>query len=193
MKQKHSLSQPKSLLPSKTFTNLYSFLKGVVFRCYTLNILRIFDQNYPMKIIFSAAVFFFLSMPLFGQLRKVIHTTFDVDEANSILFDLYDEYEVELWAGDNIMTETTIKLYEGSEGILKHFIENGRYEIEIKLEETALTLVSKDKERKPIKTRKGECFEQVNHKIFLPDTFEQGGENQYTRVVKAPEKITKDN
>ena len=134
-------------------------------------------------------------MPLFGQLRKVIHTTFDVDEANSILFDLYDEYEVELWAGDNIMTETTIKLYEGSEGILKHFIENGRYEIEIKLEETALTLVSKykDKKNKQIKKQKGECFEQVNHKIFLPDTFEQGGENQYTRVVKAPEKITKDN
>lgn len=148
-----------------------------------------------MKTIIPVFFFLLLALPSFGQLRKVIHTTFDTEQAATIQFDFYseDEYEVELWAGDNIMTETTIKLYEGSAGILNHFTGAGRYEIESTLEGETLKMTSKDKERRPIKTKEGECFEQVKHKIFLPDMFEKGSDDTWNRAVEARDKITKDN
>ena len=146
-----------------------------------------------MKHLLPVLILLCCSTSLFGQLRKVIHATFDTEQSTSINFDIYDEYEVQLWAGDNIMIETTVKLYEGSAGILKFFIEQGRYEIEGKLEGEVLAMVSKDKERRPIKTKNGECFEQVNHKIFLPDNFVQNDDNNWLREVDAPDKITKDN
>ncbi len=80
-------------------------------------------------LLFFAALFLG-SLPLQAQLQKVLHRPFEVDSARVIVLDLYGEYEVQPWAGDNILVEMTVKLYQASDGLLKHFIEKEkRYEM----------------------------------------------------------------
>ena len=128
-----------------------------------------------------------LSLSAQAQIQKVLHQTFDLDSIDVITFDLYGEYEVETWAGSKVLSETTIKLYQASPSVLKFFIEVGRYEIEGHRNVTSLILSSKDKERKAIKTSKGEVTEIVELKLFLPDTFAKTGEWSWRRVEPLPE------
>ncbi len=106
-----------------------------------------------------------------AQLEKIIHKTFEVDEVENVNFNIVGEYEIEQWSGNLIMTETKIELYEASKGILDHFVKAGRYELEISGEEGEIEINSKDQERKAIRTKKGECFEIVKIKIFVPEDF----------------------
>jgi len=156
--------------------------------------------NHQIKPIHSAMlknllslVLFLLCLPAFGQLQKVTHKTFEVGKASTVQFDIYDEFEVQLWASDNIMIETNIKLYEASSGILDHFVKRGRYEIDMEELGETVKMISKDKERRPIKFKNEECYEQVTHRVFLPDNFSKASEDSWVRTVDAPEKITKDN
>lgn len=108
-----------------------------------------------------------------AQLEKMIHQTFDLSEMDAVRLNLAGDVEIEKWAGNTIMTETHIKLYEASQGIMYYFVKEGRYEIESDtMNETSLRLKSKDMVRKPIKTKTGECYEEVLVKVYLPDDFE---------------------
>lgn len=111
----------------------------------------------------------------FAQNQQYIHQTFELDTATTLALDLYGEFEVEKWVGSSIMIETQASLYDASEAIFKHFIETGRYEIETTLEEGVLTLVSKDKLRRPIKTSAGERREEVRVRVFIPERLEDAG------------------
>lgn len=44
-------------------------------------------------------------------------------------------------------------------------------------------LTSKDSERKPIRTRTGECLEVVKIRIFIPEDFNRSGQNAYFRSL----------
>jgi|APTNR8051073442_1049403.scaffolds.fasta_scaffold02523_4 hypothetical protein len=122
------------------------------------------------------------SVPLHAQLQKVLHRPFETDSAQVIVLDLYGEYQVQPWAGDNILVEMTVKLYQASDGLLKHFIEKEkRYEMDVVREGEVFKLVSKDKKREPIKTPHGECFETVEMRIFLPDRFDPDGDHRWKR------------
>ncbi|MCB0661409.1 MAG: hypothetical protein KDC24_01615 [Saprospiraceae bacterium] len=116
-------------------------------------------------------LFLFFSFSGYSQLEKTIHQTFAVDKEPNIQLDIYGDYELIPWAGDHILTETNIQLYEASEGILEHFLKIGRYEMVIDSTEGRFSLVSKDKERRSVKTSKGECYEFVNTKVFVPDAY----------------------
>lgn len=120
-----------------------------------------------------------LGASLWGQAHKSFHDTFPLDSVKTIHLDLYGEPTVQSWPGNNIMIETKIKLYDASDVILDHFAEAGRYKVEAQEEDGILRLVSLDKERKTIKTKKGECFEEVNTIVYMPDTFKEVGANHY--------------
>ena len=69
-----------------------------------------------------------------AQLEKVLHQSFDLDGVNSINLELYGEYEIEKWAGNSILTETSVQIYDATPGIFKHFVEKDkRYGIEANL------------------------------------------------------------
>ena len=123
-----------------------------------------------------------------AQLQRFIHQTFTLDSANTFTIDLYGAFVVEQWAGDALMIETQVSLSDASEGILNHFIKEGRYEIKAKLDGEILTLFSKDKERRPIKTAKGERKEAVILRIFVPELWQAAGENTWAR----PDALKKD-
>lgn len=136
-----------------------------------------------MKKVFAIAALLLSVNSTYAQLQKTIHKTFPLDSAETVELDLYgDDYVIETWAGDNILTETKIKLYNASKNILNFFLERGRYEIQGKMEESILILTSKNKNRPPIKNKDLECHEVISLRIFMPDTFAESGATSWTKI-----------
>ncbi len=125
------------------------------------------------QIMFFVFTFFFASAS-YGQLEKTIHQTFDVNEKATVQLDLYGEYTLVPWAGNNILVETKIQLYNSSASILKHFIEKDqRYLIEADTSAShSLKLFSHDKKRSTLRTKSGaESTEIVETRIFVPENY----------------------
>jgi len=100
---------------------------------------------------------------------QVIHQSFEVGERNAITLSLDAPYEVETWAGNTILTETKVKMENIPPNILKHFINQGRYEIVENLSDTSIELHLKEANRRPIRTKNGEATESINIRIFVPE------------------------
>jgi hypothetical protein len=109
-----------------------------------------------------------------AQLTKVLHQTFEVDSVDKITINLFGEYKIEKWSGNNVLTETKIEIYDTTPGIFKYFIEEkGRYDIVAEISNMTASLFSNDSERRTIKNKETnkECYEFVKVKIFVPDEF----------------------
>ena len=124
-----------------------------------------------MRLILSAFFFLVISQLATAQLSKVLHQSFEIGDVKTVSLNLVGEYEIEKWAGNTILTETSIEIYDAKPGIFNHFVKEGRYEIIADVQEATATLTSKDRERKSIRTKKGECYEFIKLKIFVPDDF----------------------
>jgi hypothetical protein len=120
-------------------------------------------------------LFFLLTATaLQAQMERVIHQIFEVGEAQKIQLDLVGTYNLQPWAGNNIMSETKIQLYDAPSHVLDFFIkEKGRYEILDSLtQDSILFLAANDKERSGIQYKGTSCYEVVEVRIFVPDSFE---------------------
>ncbi len=118
-----------------------------------------------------------------AQLQQIIHQSFALDEMNEVNLDLYGEYEIEVWPGSEILTETKIKLTNAKNSVLKYLIENKRYAVKLDtISERVVTLSSADKKRREIKTSKGTCVEEISIRIFIPDFFEKKTEKNWART-----------
>lgn len=112
-----------------------------------------------------------LSSGAAAQNRFIKHEVFAMDSFQTLRLDLFDAYEPIVWDGNTVMVKTEIRLYNGSEGILEHFLEAGRYGIKGDSVGTVLTIQSVDKKRQTIRTAKGECYEAIDVSVYIPDTF----------------------
>ncbi|MEO1517814.1 MAG: hypothetical protein AAFV95_22530 [Bacteroidota bacterium] len=132
-----------------------------------------------------------LSLLLFSsasaQLSKTLHQNFELEGFANLQLDLEGEYQIEKWAGNTILTETIVEIFDATPAIFKHFIEAGRYEMEGLADEKTFQITSKDSERRPIRSKGGECYEFVKIRIFIPDDFEPDGEHRFTRPIKEDE------
>ena len=122
-----------------------------------------------------------------AQLEKILHATFPVDTLETLSLDIAGDYEIEKWAGNMILAETTVKLYDAGGSILKHFIKEGRYDLELKMEDSIASLVSKDNRSHPIRTSKGECFEETFTKLLIPEDFKVESK---TKLIRESEEET---
>ena len=134
-------------------------------------------------------LFFLLpAFSAFSQLKHTQHQTFVMDSIDNVTIDLVDNFTVETWAGNQLMTETQVQLYQASESVLKFFLQNERYTIVADTNAVnSLSLLSKDTERRPIKTKFGEAEERISVRIFVPRNFEQKGEQLWARPPKENE------
>ncbi len=137
-----------------------------------------------MRLLITLAIGLLSFQTINAQLSQVIHQTFDIDEAASVSIDLVGEYEIEKWAGNTIMTETSIQIYDATPSILKYFVRTGRYEILGKDNDSSYNLSAKDTERKTIKTKRGECYEFVKIRVFVPEDFDIDNPKQLVRVIE---------
>jgi len=130
--------------------------------------------------------FFLTSLATFtqGQVKKILHQSFELETYNDVKLDLFGEYEIVEWAGNSVLIETSIELYSASRDVYDFFKGEGRYDLEIDSTATGGQLIhlqSVDKERKPIKYRGNECFEIVRVRILIPEDFEIIDQNNLTR------------
>lgn len=127
-------------------------------------------------------LFLSFSQLLHAQHRKVLHETFELNKAPEINLDLVGDIEIENWAGNVVMTETTVLMTNASASVLNHFIEAGRYAIDATDPDSTVIVVltSKVKERDIVKFRKWvegeqmeiEVAEDVKIKVFVPEEYE---------------------
>lgn len=128
------------------------------------------------------------SSALIAQLKHTQHQTFQMDSINQVRIDLVDPFTVETWAGNQLMTETQVQLYQASESVLQFFLKNDRYSIVADSTGAhSLSLLSKDTVRKRIKTKFGDCEERIAVRIFVPKNFEQKSEQVWARPAKEEE------
>lgn len=110
----------------------------------------------------------------FGQLEKTIHQTFDLEGKTAIHLNIHGQYSIIAWAGNNVLVETKVQLYNSSSSILKHFVEKDlRYQVDADTSSTGtLQLLSHDKKRVSLRTKTGaESTEVVETKVYVPENF----------------------
>ncbi len=117
-----------------------------------------------------------------AQFSKTVHHTFEADAAQTILVQLAGNVTVDRWAGNTVLVQTDIRLYNASKGIFTYFVEQvGRYEVLSSLTGETLNIVSKDPKRDAIVTKNGETVEEINVKVLVPNDFVGEGVGPYTR------------
>jgi len=136
--------------------------------------------------------FLFIGVSIFAQVTKTLHQTFEIEsEVTNVALDIFDEFEVEEWAGNNIMVVTKIELTSGVQHLLDFYVKEGRYDLDSSgEEETALSLVSKDKIRRGMKYKDLTVYETVKMKLYIPEDFKLNGNTQL--VKKVEEVVEKD-
>ena len=144
-----------------------------------------------MRIFFIVFFSFFMFQIANAQLTKVLHQTFEIDSVENISISIVGEYELEKWAGNNILTETKVEIYDTTPGTFKYIIEElKRYEIVAEIDNTKASLFSFDSKRAPIKKSDAkddesynESFELVKVRIFVPDDFNIENPNNLVRMI----------
>lgn len=107
-----------------------------------------------------------------AQMERTIYQVFAIDSTTAINLDLAGLYEVHTWAGNSVLVETNIQIWNASPEILKHLIENGRYDVQSDtISAQEITIKTKERNRKPLKFQNVECTEIATAKVFVPDTF----------------------
>lgn len=132
-------------------------------------------QLMMMKFVSCLFLTFCVTSLSHAQLMKTLHQTFEVQDFNEITLELLsDSTAIEPWAGNTIMTETKVELYDASPSLLRHFIEKqNRYGIQADTLPGVLRIHSTVDERKPIVTKHGNATEIVYIRVFVPQDFKR--------------------
>ena len=139
-------------------------------------------MTHPRRIALLLSVCMLGVTAAWGQFSKTVHHTFEADDARVIAIELAGSVSVEPWAGNTVLVQTDIRLYNASKGIFTYFVEQvGRYEVLSSLTGETLNIVSKDPERDVILSKSGEVVEEIIVKVLVPDDFEGAGVGPYTR------------
>ena len=125
-----------------------------------------------MRLFLSSCLLFLLCSTAQGQVKKILHQSFELETINDVKFDLFGEYEIVQWAGNSILVETSVELYSASRDVYNHFKKEGRYDLKADTTGSMITLQSVDRERRPIKYRGEECFEIIRVRILAPEDFD---------------------
>ncbi len=144
-------------------------------------------KYYPLCILFVC-----LSFTVQAQFEKIIHQTFEVDQFDQIDLDVYGEYKVETWAGNVVLTESKIQLFDASPSIFDYYLGKKRYDLVAEETASGLLIKSFDRERKQIRTKKGECYEIIEITLFVPEDFEKKSENKLIREQEMEPAVTTD-
>ncbi len=140
------------------------------------------DINMKFLPFLVSVLFLFLDEAAHAQLEKTIHQTFEIGASEEIKLDLYGEYEVISWAGNFIMTETKIEIFNATSYIFNYLIDRqNRYLVESNQADGTFHLYSHDKKREVIRTKSGDCEEKILMKVFIPEKFITDGSLTYVK------------
>ncbi|MBK8703770.1 MAG: hypothetical protein IPN33_09150 [Saprospiraceae bacterium] len=141
-----------------------------------------------MRYSFLAIALIFFFSTAFAQSKQIQHHSFEVaPQVTTIKVDVVGNYvEVNNWPGNLLMVEIKAELHGANDDILNHLFESGRYLVEAEAQgDTEILVYTKQKDRKPLKTKKRDCIERVHYRVFIPDSFTKVNNNLWTREVEA--------
>ncbi len=140
----------------------------------------------PTRVAFLSLVLLSCTAVASAQFAKTMHSNFPTDGVEVIDIRLVDSVTVDYWAGNTILVQTDIRLYNASKGLFDFLTgEDGRYQVDASTEGTTLNLVNVKPSRAPLQTKQGTCREEINVKVLLPVHF--AGEGMGPFRVQAPE------
>jgi hypothetical protein len=106
-----------------------------------------------------------------AQMERTVYQVFPVDSALFVALDIvgFSTIEIITWQGTDVLVEARVQVWNATPAIVDDFIKNGRYEVAAEKKDSTLSIATKIRDRKPFKTRRGECTEIATIKIFVPD------------------------
>lgn len=128
-----------------------------------------------LSIIFFS--FLFGQATLSAQMERTIYQAFEIDSSEVIRLDLvgFTHVEMLVWAGNTVLSEVSIQLWDASPEILNYFVDKGRYKFGFEKKGTTASITTQVRERKVIKTKISGptgCQEITTLKLFIPDTYQ---------------------
>lgn len=125
---------------------------------------------------FALLLFILSSVRLSAQMERTVYQVFEVDSIQTVILDIvgFTYPELHVWAGNNILTEANIQVWEASPEIVNYLIDQGRYAFDFEKKEDVLRVFTKIRKREDIKLpgMKTKCVEQTTVKVFIPDIYE---------------------
>lgn len=139
--------------------------------------------NLEVMMIRTCIIYFFGFLPIVAGAQQVetIYQSFRLDSIQTIQFSFTDSVEVVPWEGASLLSETRIELYNANANILKHFLDSGRYAMEVQKSGAVIALSPKFKKRPPIKIKGIECQEIISNKIYIPLNYSTTTSNVWSR------------
>lgn len=117
-----------------------------------------------------------LSIRASAQMERTVYQVFEVDSIQTVTLDIvgFTYPELHVWAGNSIMTEANIQVWDASPEIVNYLIEQGRYAFDSEKTTDALRVFTKVRKREDIKLpgMLKKCVEQTTIKVFVPDIYE---------------------
>lgn len=117
-----------------------------------------------------------LVIPANAQMERTVYQVFEVDSIQTVTLDIvgFTYPELHVWAGNNILTEANIQVWEASPEIVNYLIEKGRYAFDTAKTADLLRIFTKIRKREDIKLpgMPTKCVEQTTVKVFIPDIYE---------------------
>ena len=133
-------------------------------------------QVSTMRVLWVACLALLGSSLLSAQMERTVYQTFSLDSASTFQLDVvgFTEVEVKTWAGNTVLSEVHIQLWDASPEILDFMVENGRYRFLFEKKGMVARLASEQRDRKLVKTKLSNgaaCREITKLKIFVPDLY----------------------
>lgn len=129
----------------------------------------------------TVRLFLFLALWLSGpvayaQMERTVYQVFEVDSIQTVTLDIvgFTYPELHVWAGNSVLTEANIQVWDASPEIVNYLIEQGRYAFEQEITGDAMRIFTKVRKREDIKLpgMRAKCVEQTTVKVFVPDIYE---------------------
>ncbi len=110
------------------------------------------------------AFFLALTIHTYAQNVKIINKDFDIEQFNSVEFDLYGETIFEPWEADYILVETTVKLWDTPKRLFQDKINKGRYYCHLQSENETAKISAIPVERRKLSQRES-CISIVYYPV----------------------------
>lgn len=112
----------------------------------------------------------------FAQMERTVYQHFEVDSAQTVTLDIvgFTYPELHVWAGNSILTEANIQVWDATPEVVQELIKTGRYAFDVEKTGDSLRIFTKVRKREDIKMygMRTKCVEQTTVKIFIPDIYE---------------------
>jgi len=117
-----------------------------------------------------------LAISATAQMERTVYQVFEVDSVQTITLDIvnFTYPELHVWAGNSVLTEANIQVWDASPEIVNDLIKAGRYEFESEKAGELLRIFTKQRKREDVR-RQGtpsKFVEQTTIKVFVPDIYE---------------------